>query len=103
MFWGPKFEDSMLERFSKVSRTCENIGMPLMQLAYPRIEGKENYNPEIVSYASRGALETWADVIKTYYTGSKESFETVVKSAGGVPVLLSGGKMGEKPLDFLNT
>lgn len=43
-------------------------------------------------YGARAAAETGgADMIKTYWTGSKETFAKVVDAAAGVPVLLSGG------------
>ncbi len=101
VFWGSKFEDVMLERLVSIVGKCETFGLPVLQLAYPRVEGKTNYEPEIVSYAVRLALETGADAIKTNYTGDKKSFSHVVACAGGVPVLLSGGAASEKPISFL--
>jgi fructose-bisphosphate aldolase, class I len=102
VYWGSKFEDVMMERLLSTTGNCEKFGMPLLQLAYPRVEGKTNNEVDIVSYAARLAFETGADAIKTYYTGDTESFSKVVASAGGVPVLLSGGKASEEPLKFLN-
>jgi fructose-bisphosphate aldolase, class I len=101
VYWGSKYEDLMLRRFVRTQRECEEFGFPILQLAYPRVEGKDNNEVEIVSYASRLAFETGADAIKTYYTGDRASFSEVVKAAGGVPVLLSGGQMNEQPLGFL--
>jgi len=101
VYWGSKFEDVMMERFLSTSRACERFGMPVLQLAYPRVEGKTNSEVEVVSYAARLAFETGADAIKTYYTGDTESFSKVVASAGGVPVLLSGGQASDDPLKFL--
>jgi fructose-bisphosphate aldolase, class I len=101
IYWGSKFEDLMLQRYVETSKSCDNYGMPVLQLAYPRVEGKNNNDVEIVSYAARLALETGADAIKTYYTGDRESFRQVVAAAGGVPVLLSGGQMSERPIKFL--
>ena len=101
VYWGSKFEHTMLERFAQTSRTCEIFGIPILQFAYPRVERKNNNDVEIVSYAARLAFETGADAIKTYYTGDSESFSRVVKSAGGIPVLLSGGQMSEHAIGFL--
>ena len=101
VYWGSKYEDVMMERFLSTSRRCESLGMPLLQLAYPRVEGRTNSEVEIVSYAARLAFETGADAIKTYYTGDTKSFSQVVASAGGVPVLLSGGQASDDPLQFL--
>lgn len=101
VFWGSKYEDKMTQRFSKTAEICERFGMPILQLAYPELEGGNNSDPDTVCYAARLALETGADAIKTYYTGDRQSFGRVVKSAGGVPVLLSGGQMSKRPIDFL--
>jgi fructose-bisphosphate aldolase, class I len=101
IYWGSRYEDLMLERLAKASRICEESGMPLIQLAYPRVQSGNNYDVEIVSYAARAAFETGASAIKTYYTGSEETFSKVVKAASGVPVLLSGGQMTDDPMDFL--
>jgi fructose-bisphosphate aldolase, class I len=101
VYWGSQFEDAMLQRLIPTVAQCETFGIPLLQLAYPRVEGKTNYEVEVVSYAVRLAFETGADAIKTYYTGDKESFSKVIASAGGVPVLLSGGAASEEPIKFL--
>lgn len=101
VYWGSKYEDLMLERFVRTLSESEASGMPVLQLAYPRVEGKNNNDVEVVSYAARLAFESGADAIKTYYTGDSESFSQVVKCAGGVPVLLSGGETNDQPLGFL--
>jgi fructose-bisphosphate aldolase, class I len=101
VYWGSEFENEMLARLNETVEKSDSFGLPVLQLAYPRVEGKTNYEPEIVSYAVRLAFETGADAIKTYYTGSSESFSKVVASAGGVPVLLSGGAASEHPIKFL--
>ncbi|MFH0835866.1 MAG: fructose-bisphosphate aldolase, partial [Candidatus Micrarchaeota archaeon] len=57
---------------------------------------------EAVSYGARVGLEMGADIIKTYWTGSEKSFENVVDSAVGLPVLMAGGGKTQ-PLAFLKT
>jgi class I fructose-bisphosphate aldolase len=42
-----------------------------------------------------------ADLIKTYYTGERETFAKVVEAASGVPVMMSGGPHRDSPLEFL--
>lgn len=49
-------------------------------------------------YGARAAAESGADMIKTYWTGSSETFAKVVDAAAGVPVLLSGGAKAENPV-----
>lgn len=101
VYWGSKYEDEMMRKFTMTAEICERFGMPILQLAYPMVETGNNSDPDTVCYAARLALETGADAIKTYFTGNRESFARVVKSAGGVPVLLSGGQMSKRPISFL--
>jgi len=100
-----KYETEMLKILAEVSRDCERFGMPLLAIMYARGEnalgGDENYrdllksNPEkyteLVRHAVRVGVELGADLIKTSFTGSVESFRTVVESASGVPILMAGG------------
>lgn len=48
---------------------------------------------KLVCHCVRIAFELGADIIKTKYTGSKESFESVVQYAQGIPLLVAGGEM----------
>ncbi len=102
VYWGSPFEDVMLERWFAIRSAAESYGLPCLQLAYPRGPAIQNrYDVEIVRYGARAAAESGADLIKTYYTGSLETFREVVKAASGVPVLMSGGPRREKEIDFL--
>ncbi len=102
VYWGSQFEDKMLEHWFAVRSAAEDLGLPCLQLAYPRGPAITNrYDVEIVRYGARAAAESGADLIKTYYTGSRESFRQVVEAASGVPVLMSGGPRREKEVDFL--
>ncbi|WFO74994.1 class I fructose-bisphosphate aldolase family protein [Desulfurococcaceae archaeon MEX13E-LK6-19] len=102
VYWGSPFEDVMLERWFAIRSAAESYGLPCLQLAYPRGPAIENmYDVEIVRYGARAAAESGADLIKTYYTGSLETFSEVVKAASGVPVLMSGGPRREREIDFL--
>jgi len=104
IYWGSPYEDSMLERWFAVRNAADTYGLPCLQLAYPRGPEISNmYDPEVVRYGARAAAESGADLIKTYYTGSRETFAEVVRAAGGVPVLMSGGPRAEKPVDFLRS
>ncbi|ABL79043.1 class I fructose-bisphosphate aldolase [Thermofilum pendens] len=102
VYWGSNFEDLMLERWFQVKRAAETYGLPCLQLSYPRGPAIKNmYDVEVVRYGVRAAIESGADLIKTYYTGSTESFRRVVEVAAGVPVLMSGGAKARTLLDFL--
>jgi class I fructose-bisphosphate aldolase len=101
VYWGAPEEEQMLEQFTEIAAACEVYGMPLLNLAYPRGPHMANQNDvEIVRYAARAAAEVGADLIKTYWTGSEETFREVVK-ATPVPVLMSGGAKTEEPRQFL--
>ena len=102
VYWGSPFEDAMLDRWFAVRNAADTYGLPCLQLAYPRGPTIKNmYDVEIVRYGARAAAESGADLIKTYYTGSRGTFAEVVKAASGVPVLMSGGPKVEKTIDFL--
>lgn len=84
-------EPEMLSLLGAVAESCEDWGMPLLVMAYPRGPKIMNqHDPELVSHAARVAAELGADVVKTNYTGSAESFKKVVESCP-VPVVIAGG------------
>ena len=106
VYWGSPQEDAMMRQFAEIASYAHDLGFPVVQFAYPRgpyitekYGKKEDYR--VVMYGARAAAETGADMIKTYWTGSKETFAKVVDAAAGVPVLLSGGAKTENPVDFL--
>jgi len=100
-----KYESEMLRNLGVVSSECNKYGMPLMVIAYPRREGDnddDNYEElknvdneaytHLVSHCVRVAFELGADIIKTQFTGSVDSFREVVKAGVNKPVLIAGGK-----------
>lgn len=98
---GPQKTSEMLKNLGKASVKCDALGVPLLAIMYP--EGFENnFDVTHVKWAARIGSELGADIVKTYYTGSKESFQEVVESCP-IPVLLSGGPLTKEPQDFLNT
>ncbi|NJE04774.1 fructose-bisphosphate aldolase [Thermococcus sp. M36] len=106
VYWGSPQEDAMMRQFAEIASYAHDLGFPVVQFAYPRgpyinerYGKKEDYR--VVMYGARAAVESGADMIKTYWTGSRETFAKVVEAAAGVPVLLSGGAKTENPVDFL--
>lgn len=98
---GPQKTSEMLKNLAKASVKCDALGVPLLAIMYP--EGFENnFDVTHVKWAARIGSELGADIVKTYYTGSKESFQEVVETCP-IPVLLSGGPLTKEPQDFLNT
>ena len=98
------YENEMIHNFSIISQECDKLGMPLLAIAYPR-RGKDgrDYNYEdlkqndpdayadIVAHAVRISAELGADIIKTNYTGSIETFQKVIVAANKKPVIIAGG------------
>lgn len=98
------YESEMLHNFALISQECDRLGMPLLAISYPRTEknGKD-YNYEdlmennieeytnLVAHAVRVSAELGADIIKTNYTGTIESFKKVIVAANGKPVIIAGG------------
>lgn len=98
---GPEKTSDMLKGLAKIAQDCDRFGMPLLAIMYP--EGYENNSDvKVVKWAARIAAELGADLVKTYYTGSSETFAEVIE-ASPLPVLLSGGEKTKDPKDFLTT
>jgi fructose-bisphosphate aldolase/2-amino-3,7-dideoxy-D-threo-hept-6-ulosonate synthase len=98
---GAKTEASMLSILGKVACKCDDFGIPLLAMMYPRGPNiKDPHNEDIVAHAARLGAELGADIIKTNYTCSPESFKTVVDSCP-VPVVIAGGPKCETNQDVL--
>jgi class I fructose-bisphosphate aldolase len=111
LYVGSPREASGIEALQKVRQDCERLGMPLVMWAYPRgraIDAKGGKNTLYAQdYAARVAEELGADVVKLHepeednekspepYRSLREPaperLRRVVRSAGRVLVLFSGG------------
>jgi len=88
---GALHEDLMLSTLGNVACKCDDYGMPLLAMMYPRGPNIKNQHAvDVVAHAARLGAELGADIIKTNYTGDVESFKQVV-SACHVPVIIAGG------------
>lgn len=88
---GDEHESDMLRDFGDISRKCNEWGMPLMVMIYPRGKDiKDSYQVDLVKKCARTATELGADLIKTNYTGDIDSFKEVVRGAEA-PVIIAGG------------
>jgi fructose-bisphosphate aldolase/2-amino-3,7-dideoxy-D-threo-hept-6-ulosonate synthase len=88
---GDDHEYAMLRDFGQIACKCNEWGMPLLVMIYPR--GKDipdAYNVDMLKKCARTATELGADVIKTNYTGDMDSFKEVVRGAQA-PVIIAGG------------
>ena len=99
---GAEREPEMLEAFGMISSECESYGMPLLAMMYPRgAKIKNEYDVEVVRHAARIGAELGADIVKTNYTGSEETFREVVKGCP-VPVVMAGGPKTKTDEEFCN-
>jgi len=98
---GAKQEDRMLSTLGKVACECDDYGMPLLAMMYPRGPSIKNQHAvDVVAHAARLGAELGADIIKTNYTGDAESFKEVV-SCCNVPVIIAGGPKVETTREVL--
>ena len=99
-----RHEGEMFRTLGTVVRQAEALGVPVFAIMYPRREADgadDNYEdmrqtaPErystLVAHAARIGMELGADVIKTPYTGSPDTFIRVVDATRPVPVVIAGG------------
>ncbi len=86
---GSKTECEQLKDAGLVSEICDSYGLPLLAMMYPRGEGVE-VNVDTVKHAVRVGYELGADIVKTCYTGSPNSFAEVIEYCE-VPVVVAGG------------
>ncbi|MDA4136612.1 MAG: 2-amino-3,7-dideoxy-D-threo-hept-6-ulosonate synthase [Thaumarchaeota archaeon] len=92
---GGKEESEMLQQLGMVSDECDSYSVPFIAMMYPRGENiKDPADPEVVAHVARIGAEAGADIVKTVYTGSPETFREVVRKCP-VPVVLAGGSKTE--------
>jgi len=86
---GGKEEPEMLQQLGMVSDECDSYSVPFIAMMYPRGENiKDPSDPEVVTHVARIGAEAGADIVKTVYTGSPETFREVVRKCP-VPVVLA--------------
>ncbi|MGA2198367.1 MAG: 2-amino-3,7-dideoxy-D-threo-hept-6-ulosonate synthase [Nitrososphaerales archaeon] len=88
---GGKEEPEMLQQLGMIADECDSCSVPFIAMMYPRGENiKDPSDPEVVAHVARIGAEAGADIVKTVYTGSPETFREVVRKCP-VPVVLAGG------------
>jgi len=88
---GAPNEPEQLEMLGAVAESCSDWGMPLFAMMYakgPKVSNQ--HDPALVAQAARVGAELGADIIKTVYTGSIETFRKVIRGCP-VPVVIAGG------------
>lgn len=88
---GAETEGDMLRALGATAMKCREWGMPLVAMMYPRGRKITSENSACyVKIAARAAAELGADIVKTNYTGSIETFREVTRGCP-VPVVVAGG------------
>lgn len=102
---GSADQPQLMANVGALVREAERVGLPVIVHAYPCgecVPAEERYSPERVAYASRMAMELGVDIIKTFYTGSAETFAHVVEVAAPALVVAAGGPRLETNADVLH-
>ncbi len=88
----PDAEAQQVEAVARMAEQCEALGIGC--IIEPMARGKradhDIYNADYIALGSRIASELGADVLKTDYSGSAETFRTVTAAAYR-PILIAGG------------
>ncbi|MGB4405553.1 MAG: hypothetical protein WBI82_01675 [Sphaerochaeta sp.] len=96
--FGHEREGYFIRQASLAIDRCHRLGLPVMleALAKGTIGGKEfaPHESEAIRMVARMGAEIGADLIKTYYTGSVESFARVVEGCP-VPIVILGGSKND--------
>jgi len=85
-------DSAIMTSLWSASLACKKHGLPLLAEIYPT-KSEQIPNPtdkDVIAKYSRIGAEAGADFIKTFYTGSVDSFRQVVESCP-VPVIVLGG------------
>lgn len=88
---GGEDDERMLADLGATATACRRFGMPLLAMMYPRGSNiKDPYGVDVVKHVARAGAELGADIVKTVYTGSADTFRDVTRGCP-VPVVVAGG------------
>jgi fructose-bisphosphate aldolase/2-amino-3,7-dideoxy-D-threo-hept-6-ulosonate synthase len=99
---GSPSEAYQLKVLGRAVELCEDWGIPMLAMMYP-VKSDEIKNPfdaEVTAHAARIGAEMGADIVKTHYTGSVDSFAQVVEACP-VDVVVAGGPKTDNIKDIL--
>lgn len=92
--FGHEYEGKFIKQASLAIDRCHALGLPVMleAMAKGSLHGEKfaANDEQAITMAARMGSELGADLVKTYYTGSQESFAKVVEGCP-VPIVILGG------------
>ncbi|MEF8784338.1 MAG: 2-amino-3,7-dideoxy-D-threo-hept-6-ulosonate synthase [Haloarculaceae archaeon] len=103
---GSEHEPGQITQLAELTSEAAKYGIPVLAMTYARGHDVREGDPQAFSddlgHAVRLGEELGADVIKTAYSGTPETFEHVVESTR-LPVVIAGGSRGtdEETLDMV--
>jgi fructose-bisphosphate aldolase/2-amino-3,7-dideoxy-D-threo-hept-6-ulosonate synthase len=103
---GSQHEPDQISQLADLTSEADRFGVPVLAMTYARGHDVRDDEPEPFSedlgHAVRLGEELGADVIKTAYSGTPDTFEHVVESTR-LPVVIAGGSKGtdEETLDMV--
>ena len=98
-------QSQLVANLGALVQEAERSGMPVIVHSYPNgelVPPDEVYTLERVGYAACLAMELGVDIVKTFYTGSAETFAQVVEMAAPALVVAAGGPRLETDEDVLH-
>ncbi len=101
---GSPYQATLLSNLAGLVREADRVGLPVIVHAYPNgelVPPDERYSAARVGYAARLAMELGVDIVKTFYTGSAETFAQVVEMAAPALVVAAGGPRLETDADVM--
>ena len=102
-FPGSRFETQTMNNLAHLASDCRDWGILLLAEMLPGgFENLDAHTPENIAMASRLGVEAGADLIKTKFTGSSESFRRVVDGCYR-PVVILGGDKARSEVDVLRS
>jgi len=89
-------QPEMLRNLGMLTKEADSAGLPVIAHIYPggnKISDEDRYSTSNVAYAARVGAELGVDIVKTWYTGSVETFCQVVESCPTRVVVAGGPKL----------
>jgi len=89
---GNRDEQHMLAKLGAVADACDEWGVPLIAMMYPRGENvKDPNDPEVIAHAARIGAELGADIVKVPMPSSNPDEIRRIIEGCPVPIVAAGG------------